>query len=68
MSATNSKPTSIALIKEKNREIGHHWFDEDTLAFFNSIVYDEVHGGRYFVSAERYDDTTRYRREDRHGR
>lgn len=39
-----------------------HWFDASTLAFFNSVVHDEIVSGRYFVTSERapYDDAPRW--------
>jgi hypothetical protein len=49
--------TSMTDIKRANKAAGHHWFDEGTLAFFNSRIYEQVYAGRYFISAEHYDDT-----------
>lgn len=51
-------------IKRRNKRAGQHWFDKDTLAFFNGIVYpntrtvksDEngLNVGTLFVSSERF--------------
>jgi hypothetical protein len=40
-------------IKTANRVAGMHFFDADTLRFFNSRILDGVYGGRYFVTSER---------------
>lgn len=51
-------------IKRRNRRAGQHYFDKDTLAFFNSIVYPNTRGvkndngalvGVLFVTSERCD-------------
>lgn len=39
-------------IKKRNKEVGHHFFDETTMRFFDSKVYDKVFGD-YFVTSER---------------
>ncbi|MFA7296301.1 MAG: hypothetical protein WC211_03820 [Dehalococcoidia bacterium] len=44
---------SIEQIKRANAEIGHHFFDADTLRFFRSHVSPEVYGGRFFVTSEK---------------
>lgn len=53
---------NMSEIKRRNRSAGQHWFDRDTLAFFNGIVYpntrtvkDEngLNVGTLFVSSER---------------
>lgn len=43
---------SIDIIKARNEEIGHHFFSPSTMAFFDSIVYDETFG-YYFVTSEK---------------
>jgi hypothetical protein len=48
---------TIPRIKAANRAAGFHWFDEDTLAFFDSRVEDAVYegpGGVFFVSSEQF--------------
>lgn len=53
---------SIGDIKAKNRAEGWHFFDRDTLRFFNSIVHDEVYagpGGVFFVTSEKPKDGVR---------
>ena len=47
---------TIKEIKQANKEAGQHWFDADTMRFFNSRILSPVIGGRYFVSSEKYDD------------
>jgi hypothetical protein len=44
--------THVDEIKAANRALGHHWFDRDTMSFFDSKVYGSVHYGRYFISSE----------------
>lgn len=33
---------------------GSHWFDLSSMRFFNTRLGQEVFGGRYFVSSEKY--------------
>lgn len=53
---------SIEEIEEKNREIGHFFFTEDTKEFFNSRIETEVIDGKYFITSERHErqDQRRY--------
>lgn len=44
---------TIAEIERKNRRIGHHFFDAETLGFFGSRVDDCVTAHRFFVTSER---------------
>ncbi len=49
---------SLQEIKWANKAIGHHWFDESSMAFFDSILYPELvqhPEGAFFVSSERED-------------
>lgn len=47
---------SVAEIKAANREHGKYFFSDDTLKFFNSIVYeDTLIAGRYFITSEKGD-------------
>lgn len=55
LTAEDRTYTSIAQIKYANRQLGHYFFDADTLRFFSSRVHDEVYGGKYFVTSERDD-------------
>lgn len=49
---------TMADVKQRNAEIGHHFFDADTLRFFSSRIGGQLFGGRYFITSERYDQTT----------
>ena len=47
---------TIAQIKALNRSRGGHFFDPETLRFFNSVIYPNVRTGRngwFFVTGER---------------
>lgn len=43
---------SVTQIKRHNEDIGHHFFSPDTLRFFKSKVYEDLHLGRYFITSE----------------
>jgi hypothetical protein len=43
----------IGQVRYANNQLGHHFFDRDTLRFFSSRVHDDLYGGRYFVTSER---------------
>jgi hypothetical protein len=43
---------TIEDIKKKNASTGNHWFSKDTIRFFNSIVYDKVYNGCFFITSE----------------
>ena len=64
MSETRNSPKlygSIAEIREANKAAGQHWFEKDTLRFFDGIVPEDqpiVHG-RFFVSSEQFDSRSR---------
>ena len=48
---------SMDQIRASNRAVGHHWFDPDTLAFFDSEVEEAVYegpSGVFFVSSEQF--------------
>lgn len=45
---------SIRSIKQANKEAGQHFFDANTMRFFNSRVCRKVIGN-YFVTSERFD-------------
>ena len=40
-------------VRALNRQIGHHWFDPSTLAFFESRIETPIMGGTVFVSSEK---------------
>lgn len=42
-------------IKYANSEAGYHFFDADTLRFFNSRILGGVIGDGYFITSEKYD-------------
>ncbi len=44
---------TISEVRAANAQLGHHWFDRDTLRFFHSRISTGVFGGRYFVSSEK---------------
>ena len=50
---------TIGDVKRANHELGHHWFDADTLRFFRSRIGLELYGGRYFISSEAGPDRVR---------
>jgi hypothetical protein len=43
---------SISEMKTKNKEVGHHFFDDSTMNFFDSKVSAKTFGD-YFVTSER---------------
>lgn len=48
-------------IIKANKRIGQHFFDEGTMNFFNSrIPSQEVYGGHYFITSERFALTDEY--------
>ena len=62
--------TTIQEIKQRNRNAGHHFFDESTMRFFNSRVSEKTFGD-YFVTSEKGPSgirayTVRYQDENGH--
>ncbi len=55
------KYNNITEIKKANKEIGHHFFDPESMRFFKSVVRAQVIGGNFFVTGERYDEGNPYR-------
>lgn len=49
---------TIQEIKRANKSINHHFFDADTMSFFNSKVVNKVWHGRYFITSEQYNATS----------
>ena len=50
--------SDIDAIKYDARQCGSHFFDEGAMRFFNSRVLPTVYGGRFFITSERFDDST----------
>ena len=50
--------TDLDHIKTANRVRGHHFFDRDTMRFFDSRASEPVIGGRFFVTSERFKPLT----------
>lgn len=50
---------SIDAIKAANEAVGQTWFGKAEMRFFDGRVYDEVYGGRYFVTSEKGPDGVR---------
>jgi hypothetical protein len=55
MTITHATFNTITEIKQANRDAGQHFFDADTMRFFESRVLRGVIGGRFFVTSERFD-------------
>lgn len=55
---TTVRFSNMTDIKTANRELGHHFFDADTMRFFRSRVESDVIGGRYFITSEQYESST----------
>lgn len=49
----------ICSVEKANRARGSHWFDPDTMRFFNSRIESPLIAGRYFVTSEQMPDTPR---------
>jgi hypothetical protein len=49
--------TSVDQIKRANKAIGNHFFDKDTLRFFDSKIEPRIYAGRYFITSEQFDDS-----------
>lgn len=54
-------PTTFANVDEvrkANKAINHHWFDRESMAFFNSQVIgaDKLINKRFFVTGEQFDE------------
>lgn len=45
---------SVGAIKQANRDAGQHFFDADTLRFFDSRIGKTVIGNRYFITSEQF--------------
>lgn len=51
---TATKYERVEDVAEANRRAGYHFFDADTMRFFNSRADDELYGGRWFVTSEKF--------------
>lgn len=47
---------SVQDVELANSRAGQHFFDADTMRFFNSRVLGDLIDGRYFVTSERFDE------------
>jgi hypothetical protein len=54
---------SIAQIRNHNEDIGHHFFSADTMRWFSSKVYADLHLGCYFITSEMNKYATHPKRE-----
>ena len=43
---------NIEELKELVNALGSNWFSGDNVEFYNSRVYSDLYGGRFFVSSE----------------
>jgi len=54
---------SVAQIQNHNKDIGHHFFSKDTMKWFSSKVYADLHLGCYFITSEMNKYATNPKRE-----
>ena len=45
---------NLSSFVQKNQESGRHFFDKDAQQWFESIIYPQLYGGRYFVTSEQW--------------
>lgn len=45
---------TIDEIKARAQQAGSHFFDKDTMEFFDSRIGAAVYGGRYFITSEQF--------------
>lgn len=50
---------SIGDVERLNRSAGKHYFDEDTMRFFNSRIETDLIRGRFFITSEKGPDERR---------
>jgi hypothetical protein len=43
----------MTYVKWVNEDLGHHFFERDTMRFFNSKVVSGLYAGRFFITSER---------------
>ena len=46
---------TIADIKRNNKKAGHHFFDKDTMRFFNSRIETGLYKDNTFITSEQFD-------------
>ncbi len=44
---------SMADVRAKNKEIGHHFFDRDTMKYWGSKVESALYRGTFFITSEK---------------
>ena len=44
---------TISEIMEANKNAGYHFFDKQTLHFFNSLILPTIYEGRFFITSEK---------------
>ncbi len=50
--------TNLREVLDANDAAGHHFFDTDTMEFFNSKLESDLIDGRFFITSERFDFDT----------
>lgn len=45
---------SLEQVRAANRNLGHHWFDADSMRFFRTRLPKGMIGGRLFVTSEQF--------------
>jgi hypothetical protein len=47
--------------KRRAKRIGRaYWFEGGAMRFFNTRIHDDLYGGKYFITSERYDEKVPY--------
>jgi len=44
---------NLNAVVKANDEVGHHWFETDTMEFFKTKLETDLIDGRYFITSER---------------
>jgi hypothetical protein len=47
------KKMTISEMKAAHKEIGYHWFSEDAMSFFNTIIETQPNKANIFITSER---------------
>ncbi len=50
--------TNLREVLDANDAAGQHFFDADTMEFFNSKLESDLIDGRFFITSERFDFNT----------
>lgn len=59
---SHPKLRTVADAKKLNASKGFHWFEKETMRFFNTRIHGRnLIGGRYFITSERMDERFPYR-------